>query len=234
MVEITGPRTDPDTYGLLLRELFEGREAHEVMERSDGLIYVGDGSDYFHEPEQWPAAERAAVERARGRVLDIGCCAGRIALYLQQRGHEVVAIDESANCVFVSQTRGVLDTRAISWQDLGSDLGTFDTIALVRNNFGLMGDAAAIPQVLRGLSRLARPGTLLISDSVAPSRGGAADDQWSYRVRHQDLATPWFKYLMFEPENLASLLVGTDWEIDAVIDDGLARWNFVLRYATSD
>jgi SAM-dependent methyltransferase len=225
----SGPVVDPDTYGLLLRELFEGREAHEIMERSDGLIYVGDGADYFHARSEWPAPEQAAVARASGRVLDIGCGAGRISLELQTAGCEVVAIDESAAAVSVARRRGVHDARTLRWQDVSSTLGAFDTVVLARNNFGLLGDLATIPSALRSLAAISTPSGLLISDSVAPSRGGDASDAFTYRVRHLNRATEWFRYLMFEPSDLAELIANTGWSIDEVFDVGEPRWNFVLR-----
>ena len=225
----SGPTVDLDTYGLLLLELLEGRDANEIMERSDGLIYVGDGSDYFHRPESWPDAERAAIQCARGRVLDIGCGAGRITLALQDRGLSVLAIDESATAIDVTKRRGAREAKAMRWQDITPDLGAFDTIVLARNNFGLLGDKSAIAPALRELTRLAAPGAVLISDSVAPSRGGDSLDVYRYRVRHLNLTTPWFRYLMFEPAELGELVADTGWGVYAVFDTGQPRWNFVLR-----
>jgi SAM-dependent methyltransferase len=225
----SGPVVDADTYGLLLLELFEGREAHEIMERSDGLIYVGDGADYFHERDQWPLAEQRAISLAHGRVLDIGCGAGRIALDLQSAGCDVVAIDESASAVEVTRRRGVRDARTLRWQDVSVALGRFDTIVLARNNFGLLGDLSAIPSALRSLAEITTDAGLLISDSVAPSRGGDDSDRFGYRVRYGNRATEWFRYLMFEPEDLPGLTADTGWEPAEVFDTGEPRWNFVLR-----
>jgi methylase of polypeptide subunit release factors len=43
----------------------------------------------------------------RSAEVDIGCGAGRLALYLQARGHEVVAIDISPLAVKTCMKRGV-------------------------------------------------------------------------------------------------------------------------------
>src|SRR6476619_1019645 len=87
-------RPEQDAYGQIFQALLEGREAQEIMERDDGLIYSGDPADYFAPYRRWPAAEKRAMRYVRGRVLDVGCGAGRVSLHLQTRGHEVVAIDE--------------------------------------------------------------------------------------------------------------------------------------------
>lgn len=231
-VSPTGPVIDPDTYGLLLRACFDGESANEIMERDDGLIYVGDPSDYFAPESEWPVDERAALVYVKGRVLDIGCGAGRIALALQDRGLEVVAIDEAATCAEVCRSRGVRDARAMRWQDFPDGDEHFDTIVLARNNFGLLGSRDDIAQTLAGLGRLTNEGARLISDSVAPSRGGDAADTHFYRVRFTDRATSWFRYLMFEPDDLADLVAGSGWEVERIIDSGAPRWNFVLRRAS--
>src|SRR5690348_15536948 len=82
-------RTEQDAYGQIYQALLEGREAQEIMERDDGLIYCGDPADYFAPYRRWPAVEKQAMRAVRGRVLDAGCGAGRVSLYLQSRGHDV-------------------------------------------------------------------------------------------------------------------------------------------------
>jgi hypothetical protein len=113
---------------------------------------------------------------------------------------------------------------------VSAELGTFDTIVLARNNFGLLGDLSTIPSALRVLADITTGDGLLISDSVAPSRGGGdTSDRFKYRVRHGNRATGWFRYLMFEPEDLSALTVGTRWTAAQIFDTGEPRWNFVLR-----
>ena len=102
-------------------------------------------------------------------MLDIGCGAGRVSLHLQERGLEVVAIDASPGAVEVARRRGVRDARVLDLTDVGPELGHFDTILLLRNNFGLTGPRRA-PAALRRLSRVARPGAVLVTDSVDPRR----------------------------------------------------------------
>ena len=57
----------------------------------------------------------------RGRVLDLGCGAGRVGLHLQSRGHDVVGIDVSPLAVEIAGQRGLADVRlgtldgAVSW-----------------------------------------------------------------------------------------------------------------------
>ena len=106
---------------------------------------------------------------ARGRVLDVGCAAGRVALALQERGREVVAIDESPLAVEVARRRGVRDARALALADVDASLGTFDAVLIVRNNFGLGGPDGA-RALLERIAAVTTPRGRLITDSVDPHR----------------------------------------------------------------
>src|SRR6266508_5951483 len=147
-------RAGQDAYGQIYLALFEGREAQQIMERDDGLIYCGDPSDYFAPYRRWPATEKQAMRAVRGRVLDVGCGAGRVSLYLQERGHDVVAIDASPLAIEVVKRRGVTRAEVRSLADLDRSLGIFDTIILLRNNSGLVGKEGSAPRSLRRLAAI--------------------------------------------------------------------------------
>jgi len=129
-----------DAFGRALQDHMNGETAFEVIERSDGLLDVSmPVSMYFNEYADWGLIGQKAVDAVRGRVLDVGCGAGRFALYLQERGLEVVAVDRSPMAVDVCRRRGVKDARVLSITEIASDLGVFDTILMMGNNFGLFG-----------------------------------------------------------------------------------------------
>ena len=80
------------------------------MERDDGLISTNLGpARYFSTLADWNPEEKRAARLVRGRVLDVGCGAGRFALYLQMLGLPVTAIDNSSGAVKVCRLRGVKD-----------------------------------------------------------------------------------------------------------------------------
>ena len=85
----------------------------EIVEREDALIHanVKGPAMYFAPFRRWPPHHRATMRLVRGRVLDVGAGAGRVSLHLQERGHEVVAIDTSPGAVEVCRHRGVRDVR---------------------------------------------------------------------------------------------------------------------------
>jgi 2-polyprenyl-3-methyl-5-hydroxy-6-metoxy-1,4-benzoquinol methylase len=85
-----------DGCGSLIYAHYQGLPSFEIVERDDGWLDVSRGAPAYFAPfAKWPTCERQAMSQVRGRVLDVGCGAGRVALHLQARGHEVVAIDLS-------------------------------------------------------------------------------------------------------------------------------------------
>jgi SAM-dependent methyltransferase len=230
----TGLARAHDAYGAILLDALEGRQAYEIIERDDGVVWAGTPEDYFAPHRRWPAAERGALRSARGRVLDIGCGAGRVSLHLQGRGLEVVAVDESPGAVEVCRRRGVRDARVVPLAAIDGALGDFDTILLLRNNFGLAGQRRA-PAVLRRLAAIARPGAVLITDSVDPRRaeheelradGSAAP---RIRVRWRDRATPWFTYLMLRPDQMEAAALEGGWRVRRLVVDESPRYAVVLE-----
>jgi 2-polyprenyl-3-methyl-5-hydroxy-6-metoxy-1,4-benzoquinol methylase len=203
------------------------------MERDDGLIYCGDPSEYFLPYRRWPSREKNAMRFVRGRVLDVGCGAGRAALHLQERGHEVVAIDNSSLAVQVAKRRGVKDARPLALEDVDASLGVFDTILLLRNNFGLVGTEAEASRLLRRLSKLTSERGRIVTDSVDPDRDPdpAVRERSArrYRVRWRQYATPWFRYLMLSPAEMERLVAGSGWRALRLIEDDTSRYVAVLE-----
>ena len=84
-----------------------------------------------------PVLEKKAMSLCRGRVLDVGACAGVHSVYLQNKGFDVTALEVSDLCCHVLESRGV---KNIVNQDILKFSGQkFDTIMLLMNGTGIAG-----------------------------------------------------------------------------------------------
>jgi SAM-dependent methyltransferase len=228
-------REREDAFGRTLLDHFEGRRAHEVIERSDGYVDVSGGPKAYFEPfRRWLPVERRAMRFVRGRVLDVGVGAGRVALHLQERGHEVVGIDNSPLAVEVARRRGVKDARLLPFVQIGPDLGVFDTVVMMCNNFGLFGSAAGAKRMLRRLSRLTSDGARIVAGSRDPygtdnpdhlrfqeqnRQRGRMAGQLRLRTRHGLYRGRWFDYLLVSPEEMDALAKSGGWQVERRIED---------------
>ncbi len=116
----------------------------------------------FRSYKDMPKIEQRALQLARGKVLDVGCGAGSHALYLQQNGLDVTAIDISPNAVEACKLRGLQNA---SVTDVLQMNGTFDTILLLMNGTGIFGTHKNCSVYLQQLRQLLAPGGQILMDS---------------------------------------------------------------------
>jgi SAM-dependent methyltransferase len=210
----------------------EGRRGFDVViERDDGLVDT-DFSIESYFGSKWSAADRAALSRVRGHTLDVGAGAGRVALHLQDRGHDVVAIDNSPLAVRVCKTRGVRNARVLPFAAVGKRLGTFDSLVMWGNNFGLFGTVKRARWMLGRLKALTSPGARIVAQTVDVyataepvhrayhrfnRQRGRLGGELRIRVRYKKFATPWFDYMMASPSELQQILDGTGWFLERIV-----------------
>lgn len=213
-----------DAFGLALLDAYRGAgRGFHLNERDDGYIDASASRMYFTTERQWGTDERRAMRYVRGRVLDVGCGAGRHSIFLQRRGHDVLGIDVSPLVLRVARQRGLRRVRRLPAADVRAELARIDTILMLGNNFGVFGSRARARALLHRWSRLVRPGARIIAQSRDPygtdnprhrlyhrqnRRRGRMSGQIRMRVRYQDVATPRFDYLLVSPAEMRSYLHG--------------------------
>jgi SAM-dependent methyltransferase len=227
-------KSGDDAFGQALMDWARGGTDPEIYERDDGFIDIGAGHELFlAERPDWPSSERQAMRYVRGRVIDVGCGAGRVALYLQQREFDVVALDSSPLAARVSRMRGVRKTWCTPIESLTKSVGSFDTVVLFGNNFGILGCPNRLRSVLTEWAERMAPGARILAQSTNPYCGGApALDRSQYlrnkelglmpgqcrlRVRYRNLATPWFQWLFVSRDEMRLLLRGTGWHVSRIL-----------------
>ena len=236
---------DRDAYGAELKAYLRDGSRVETVERDDGYIEPFDGvPNYFASHKDWPPLEKVAIKLAHGRVLDVGCGAGRVALHLQGKGHKVIGIDNSPGAIRICRSRGVRDARLMDFGSIDATLGCIDTVVLFGNNFGLFSSFATARRVLRRLDGLCSPDATIIA-SVTDPYGTENPDHLSYhkrnrerdrmggqlrlRVRHRRVIGPWFDYLLVSGRELKQILDGTNWRLAQVLRDNGPHYIAVLE-----
>lgn len=117
---------------------------------------------FFRAYKAMPKLEQNALDKCTGKVLDVGCGAGSHALYLQQKGVDVTAIDISAHAVETAKKRGV---KQVFQLDLMTVSEKFDTILLLMNGTGIFQTLAQTSAYLQKLKLLLNPGGQILIDS---------------------------------------------------------------------
>jgi SAM-dependent methyltransferase len=218
-----------DAFGRALLDWVQGGTDPEIVERDDGFIDVGAGPDvYLSSFDDWPAPERQAMRYVRGRVIDIGCGAARVTLHLQKQGVDVTGIDTSPLAVRASRTRGARRVWRLSIDHLASRIGSFDTLVLLGNNFGIFGSPQRLHALLSEWGDRTSGEARILAESMDPYHDvpllhrayrrwnrerGRIPGQVRLRVRYRDWATPFFEWLFVSPGEMQSLLRGTGWHV---------------------
>ncbi len=222
-----------DAFGHEILDYYQGKGGYEVIEREDGFIDLSGGpKGYFSEYGEWPDHEKKALKYATGRVLDIGCGAGRVALYFQNKDQYVLGIDNSPLAIKTCKSRGVKNARVLSITQVSSSLGIFDTITMFGNNFGLFSNPQRAKWLLKKLHAMSSGKARIIAESRDPYdtknpdhlayhklnlKRGRMAGQLKIRVRYKKTKGVWFDYLIVSPKEMAEILKGTGWKLKETI-----------------
>ena len=216
-----------DAYGQLIYAFLNNESEYEIVERDDGFIGATEGSSrYFAEFEEWHEIEKEAIQYAHGRILDVGCGAGRVGLYLEGKGFDVLGIDNSPMALEVCKERGFTNVRLTPITKISAKLGKFDTIVMYGNNFGLFGNFYRAKYLLKRFHKITSPQARIIAQSndvyktndpvhltyqEHNRQRGRMSGQIRLRVRFRKYKTPWFDYLMVSPDEMVDILDSTGW-----------------------
>jgi len=233
-----------DAFGRALMAYDREGEAKYVIERGDGLREILSAGEYFKEYDEWPRYERESIVEARGRALDVGCGAGRAALWLQKRGLEVVSIDNSPLALRVAALRGVKNCRLMDVRKLEFPAAYFDTIIMFDNNFGIAGDVEQTRRVLRSLHRITTEKGIIVATSRDPLKTdnpahlayhernrhrGRPPGLVTIRIGYQDEFNDWFDLLMIGEEEMWKIIEPTGWILERLYGSEIDNYAVILR-----
>lgn len=235
-----------DAYGEELWSFYKKDGKFEIIERDDGYIEAGQrGLEYIAGYKDWPGSHKKAIKYAKGRVLDIGCGAGRHSLYLQKKGFDATGIDNSPLAIKISKLRGLKKAKVMPIHEIGKfHRNSFDSVIMMGNNFGLFGSFNKARQLLKVLHNITSDRALIIAETRNPygtkdinhleyhklnRKRGRMAGQLKIRVRHKRFVGPWFDYLMISQKELKEILKGTGWKLKKIIGPADAQYIAVIR-----
>ena len=239
-------KPEEDAVGQEIWAYYQGREVFEIWERDDGYIaaYATEPRRYFLEYEDWQLHEKRAMEFVKGKVLDIGCGAGRHSLYLQKKGFDVLGIDLSPLAVKVCKLRGVKRAKVMSIEDAVFPPNTFDTLVMLGCNFSVFGSFKKAQRLLKKLHKITSRSALIIAETRDPyqtdnpayleyyelnKQRKRMAGQLRGRVRFEKYASKWFDWLMVSKEEMKEILHGTKWQVREFIDSGNAQYIAIIE-----
>ncbi len=225
-----------DAYGQELLSFLKGDGGCETVERDDGFVdtYSNAPKCYFSDYKEWPDIQKKAVKKAKGKVLDIGAGAGRIALYLQKKNFDVVSIDNSPLAVKVCKERGVKKAKVLAVEDINYFKGnSFDTVFMLGNNFGLFGSLKKAKSLLKKLYKITTPSALIVAETTdvyktkepvhlqyhkRNKKRGRMPGQVRIRIRFKQYIGDWFDYFLVSKDEMKDILKDTGWKVREFID----------------
>lgn len=156
---------DPDAYGKGLLAWLNGDRNAKFNVWSDiAETEKWDISIFFRDYDDMPDVEKVALKHSKGRVLDVGAGAGSHALYLQEQGLDVVALDLSEGATEVMTRRGVKQVTTRNFFDFYSD-EKFDTLLMLMNGIGIVEKIKNLPNFFQKAKELLSPSGSIIVDS---------------------------------------------------------------------
>ena len=224
-----------DPWSEIMKDAADGIEGDYYIERDDGRVETLPVGDYVKPLLEWDDSERLGIQHAQGKVLDIGCGAGRVLIHLQNRGYEVVGIDFAPGAVTACQKRGIEAVYQMSAADLKFSDAEFDTIVMYGNNFGILGDDMSIIKMLQVLHRTTTDEGIIIAGSAdvvkTDDKSHLAYHQMNLskgrpkglvriRVKYKGLVNDWWDLRLAIPEEMKYLAEKSGWKLERKYQNG--------------
>ncbi|MFW9960359.1 MAG: class I SAM-dependent methyltransferase [Candidatus Thorarchaeota archaeon] len=224
-----------DPWSEIMMDAATGVAGEYTIERDDGRIETLQVLDYIRPLLEWPECERLAIQHATGKVLDIGCGAGRVLFNLQSLGHEVVGIDLARGAIEACRSRGITEVHVMSAGEMDFPDATFDTVVMFGNNFGILGSDDNIIDMLKTLHRITTPQGIILAGSADVVK---TDDEEHLdyhklnvsrnrpkglirlRVAYRGLVDEWMDLRLATPNEMVYLAEMAGWSLERKYQDG--------------
>ena len=182
----------------------------------------------FREFDQMPVLEQKALQMCKGKVLDVGAGVGSHALYLQQQGVDVTAVEISPGLCEAMKQRGVT---YVLQEDFFMMQPTvrYDTLVMLMNGIGIVGRVERLGDFFNHAKTLLAPGGRILLDSsdiaylfddedteFLPETFDHYYGEIQYQMIYKQTRGDRFHWLFIDPKMLAHIAGEFGWQCDIV------------------
>ncbi len=226
-------------FGASLLAYWQGdSESKHIIERDDGYKEEIAVEYLFKKPFEWRKEEIQALIKipSNSTVLDVGCGVGRIAIYLQKKGHKVVGLDSCLEAIQIAEAQGLQLTILSNICKLKDPpiFNSFDAILMMGNNFGICGDIPKTEKLLTRFRTFLSQDGLLIYSCLDPLktdnpthlayhkqnlRKGRPPGLVKIRLCYQNIKDEWWDLLFVDVPTAEEILENTGYQKIAIYQD---------------
>jgi SAM-dependent methyltransferase len=233
-----------DVFGNILLEQHQVEQPiHFVIERDDGHIDVLNAQGFFHSYPMWPSLETEFLAKLQSPILDVGCGAGRHAMYLQDLGYEVTGMDIAPGALEVCKKRGVQDVVMGSVFEFPSFKKKFESILLFGHNISLGGSQDGLRSVLKELSDITSASGVVIGNFASPiptdnpthlkyhesnAKKGLPIGLIRFCIRYKNQRSEWINWYLPTLDEFREIIDTTDWEIQLQKEEAESNTHYIM------
>jgi len=215
-----------DVFGQALLDFYYDRFKGPLLLHNEyGEPEIIPVESYFRGYDEYTDLEIFALDQTTGKTLDIGAATGRHALYLQNKGIDITAMDVSPLCGQLMKVQGINNVMIMDILDYEGEL--FDTVFMLMNGIGIVGDLGGLKNLLTHLKNIIKPGGQLIFDSsdISYLYEGIKKPthkyygQLKFHYEYNGLEDDPFKWLYVDQAKLIEVARACEWNCMVVYED---------------
>jgi hypothetical protein len=158
---------------------------------------------------------------------------------------DVTGIDNSRFAIRICKERKLKKAINISIEQIGKfRKGSFDTIIMFGNNFGLFGSFKKAKVLLKKMHRITSKNAIIITENVEPykttdiahisyhkfnKKRGRIAGQLRIRIRFRQYIRNWFDYLLVSQKEMKDILKGTGWKVKRFINSNNYMYTAIIE-----
>ncbi len=235
-----------DIFGRAFADYLSGEKDTQILVD----ISIGDREElpvayFFRGFDRMPEWEQQVLDICKGKILDVGAGAGSHALYLQEKGNEVTAIDISKGAVECMKKRGIKNAFLKDFYTLENL--QFDTILFLMNGAGIASTMSGLlPMLQKARNLLASEGVIYLEstdllymyeDEDGSAMINLADNYYGeieYHLHYKGVSGSPFPWLFVDFDNLSEIAKQAGLEAEVIFTGETDNYIAALRHTITN